>query len=29
MPLHVYEDLEQGSEAWLAARAGIVTSTLR
>lgn len=27
MPLHVYEDLEQGSDEWLAARAGIVTAS--
>jgi len=27
MTLHVYDDLEQGSEEWLAARAGIVTAS--
>lgn len=28
MTLHVYEDLEQGTEAWLAARRGMVTASV-
>lgn len=28
MPLHVYDDLEQGSDEWLAARRGIVTASV-
>lgn len=28
MTLHVYEDLEQGSDAWLAARRGIITASV-
>jgi hypothetical protein len=28
MTLHIYEDLEQGSAEWLAARAGIVTASV-
>lgn len=28
MSLHVYEELEQGSDAWLAARCGIVTASV-
>src|SRR5690242_5120936 len=27
MTLHVYEDLEQGTDAWLAARLGMVTAS--
>lgn len=28
MTLHVYEDLEQGSDSWLAARRGIITASV-
>lgn len=28
MTLHIYEDLEQGTDEWLAARAGIVTASV-